>query len=102
MSNSIFGTGNLHWCPLVPMKWQVREWVIRLNIQDLRCDVGMTVYTLVWLWYWKFVLFMERSTRKYSILQESGPILHEGGPTQRMVLKAISKKGFSCFIAARE
>ena len=40
MSNSIFGTGNLHWCPLVPMKWQVLEWVIRLNIQDLRCDVG--------------------------------------------------------------
>ena len=27
------------------------------------------------------------------VLHESGPILHEGGPAQRMVLKAISKMG---------
>ena len=34
---------------LVPMKLQVQEWSIRLNIRDLRCEVGATVYTLVQL-----------------------------------------------------
>ena len=29
------------------MKLQVREWNIRLNIRDLRCKVGATIYTLV-------------------------------------------------------
>ena len=36
------------------------------------------------------------------VLHESGPVLHEGGPAQRMVLKAISNIGFSSFIAARD
>ena len=31
------------------MKLQVQELSIRLNIRDLRCEVGVTVYTLVWL-----------------------------------------------------
>ena len=31
------------------MKSQVQEWSIRLNIRDLRCEVGVTVYTLVQL-----------------------------------------------------
>ena len=31
------------------MKLQVREWHIHLNIQDLRCEVGATIYTLVQL-----------------------------------------------------
>ena len=43
-SNFIFGTGNLHWCPVVPTKLQVRECIDCLNIRDLRCDVGATVY----------------------------------------------------------
>ena len=41
---------------------------------------------------WKFVLLqsdLQEDTVK--VLHESGPILHEGGPTQRMVLKAVSK-----------
>ena len=29
------------------MKLQVREWNIRLNTRDLKCDVGVTIYTLV-------------------------------------------------------
>ena len=31
------------------MKFQVQELSIHLNIRDLRCEVGVTVYTLVWL-----------------------------------------------------
>ena len=31
------------------MKLQVQELSICLNIQDLRCEEGVTVYTLVWL-----------------------------------------------------
>ena len=50
---------------------------------------------------WNFMLFVERSTRRYKVLHESGPILHEGRPAQRMVLKAISKNGASGFLAAR-
>ena len=30
------------------MKLQVRELSICLNIRDLRCEVGATIYTLVW------------------------------------------------------
>ena len=40
----IFGTGNFHWCLVVPTKLQVRECVGCLNIRDLRCRVGATVY----------------------------------------------------------
>ena len=29
------------------MKLQVQEWSIHLNIRDLMCEVGATVYTLV-------------------------------------------------------
>ena len=47
------------------------------------------------------MLFAEQSTRRYKVLHESGPVLHEGGPAQRMVLKAISKNGVSSFLAAR-
>ena len=43
-SNFIFGTGNLHWCPVVPTKLQVRECIGCLNIRDVRCDVGVNVY----------------------------------------------------------
>ena len=32
---------------------------------------------------------------------EDGPVLHEGGPTQGMVSKAISESGFSSFLAAK-
>ena len=40
---------------------------------------------------WKFVLFAGQSTQRCSpSFHESGPILYEGGPAQRMVLKAIS------------
>ena len=34
-NNFIFGTGNLHWCLLVPVKLQVQEFIICLKIQDL-------------------------------------------------------------------
>ena len=74
------------------MKLQVREWNIRLNIQDLRCEVGVTVYTLVWLLTGNSCFLqsdLQEDTVK--VLHESGPILHEGGPAQRMALKAISK-----------
>ena len=43
-SNFIFGTGNLQWCPVVPTKLQDQECIGYLNIQDVRCDVGATVY----------------------------------------------------------
>ena len=43
-SNFIFGTGNLQWCPVVPTKLQVRECFGCLNIRDVRCVVGATVY----------------------------------------------------------
>ena len=43
-SNFIFGTGNLQWCPVVPTKLQVREHFGCLNIRDVRCVVGATVY----------------------------------------------------------
>ena len=43
-SNFILGTGNLQQCPVVPTKLQVRECIGCLNIQDVRCDVGATVY----------------------------------------------------------
>ena len=37
------------------------------------------------------------------VLYESGPILYEDGPAQRMVLKAISKKKWvSGFLAVRD
>ena len=75
------------------MKLQVREWSIHLDIQDLRCEVGATIYTLVWLELeiCAFCGAIYEDTAK--VLHESGPILHEGGPAQRMVLKAISKMG---------
>ena len=31
------------------LKLQVQKWSICLNIRDLRCDVGVTIYTLVQL-----------------------------------------------------
>ena len=40
----MFGTGNLHWCLVVPTKFQVQECIGCLNIRDLMCDVGATVY----------------------------------------------------------
>ena len=63
----------------------------------------MTVGTSRQFWYWKFALLwsdLQENTGK--VLHESGPILHEGGPAERMVLKAISKNGFSGFTAVRE
>ena len=36
--------GNLQRCPVVPTKLQVRECFGCLNIRDVRCDVGATVY----------------------------------------------------------
>ena len=83
------------------MKLQVREWIIRLNIRDLICEVGTTIYTLVWLCTGNSS-FSWSNLQENTVFHESGPILHEGGPAQRMVLKAISKKGFSGFIAARD
>ena len=41
---------NLHWCPAVLMKLQVRECVNCLDIQDLRCGLGVTFYTVVLLY----------------------------------------------------
>ena len=80
-----------HWCPLVPMKLQVREWNIRLNIQDLRCEMGATIYTLVRLELeiCAFCRAIYKIQSKSSMRADS--ILHEGGPAQRMVLKAVSK-----------
>ena len=63
----------------------------------------MTIYTLVQLCTGNLCFSqsdLQEDTVK--VLHESGPILHEGGPAQRMVLKAISKNGFSGFIAARD
>ena len=84
------------------MKLQVREWSICLNIRDLRCDVGATVYTLVRLELEIHAFCGVIYTKIQSkVLHESRPILHEGGPAQRMVLKATSKYGVSGFLAAR-
>ena len=65
--------------------------------------MGVTVYTLVQLeleiCVFHRVIYMQIQSK---VLHESGPILHEGGPAQRMVLKAISKKnGVSSFLTAR-
>ena len=74
------------------MKFQVQEWAIRLNILDLRCEVGTTVYTLVWLCTRNSCfMWSDLQENTVKVLNENGPILHEGGPAQRMVLKAISK-----------
>ena len=43
-SNFIFGTGKPHWCLVVPTKLQVQECIGCLNIRDVRCDMGVTVY----------------------------------------------------------
>ena len=52
--------------------------------------MGATIYTLCGL-NWKFMLFMGQSMQRCSpSFHESGPVLYEGGPTQGMVLKAIS------------
>ena len=72
------------------MKLQVREWNICLNIRDLKCDVGVTVYTLVWLEL-EIRAFHGAIYKTVKVLHESGPILHEGAPAQRIVLKAIRK-----------
>ena len=52
----------------------------------------MTVYTLVWLCTGNLCFsWSDLQGNTVKVLHESGPILHEAGPTQRMVLKAISK-----------
>ena len=64
------------------MKLQVHKWVICLNIQDLMCEVGMTVYTLVWLCTGtSCFLQSDLQENTVEVLHESGPILHEGGCT---------------------
>ena len=64
------------------MKLQVQEWVICLNIQDLRCEVGTTIYTLVRLCTGN-LCFLQSDLQENTVkvLHESGPILHDRGPT---------------------
>ena len=86
-SNSIFGTGNPHWCPLVSTKLQFQECSDCLNIQDLRCEVGATVYT-----YCGFIL--EICAFRGAIYTNTVKAFHEGGPVpcwRKMVLKAEVK-----------
>ena len=77
-------------------KLQVQELINCLNIRDLTCEVGATVYTLV-----RFELEirpfcgMINMKRQFKFFMRVDPFSHEGGPAQRMVLKAISNIGLA-------
>ena len=72
-SNFICCTGNPHWCPLVPTKLQVRECSGCFNIWDLKCEVGVTVYT-----YCGFIL--EIHAFSGAIYMNTVKVFREGGP----------------------
>ena len=61
-------------CPVVPTKLQVREFVSCLNIRDLRCGLGATVYTVV-------LLYTGNSCFLRDNLHEPVKVFHEGGWT---------------------
>ena len=57
--------------------------------------MGATVYTLVQFELEIRAFRGEINTKMQSKFHESGPVLYEGGPAQRMVLKAISNIGLA-------
>ena len=65
------------------------------------CDVGATIYTLVWLYTQIRAFHGAIHTNTVKVFHEGRPVLHEGGPTQRMVLKALSESDFCGFLATR-
>ena len=90
-SNFIFGIVNLHQCSVVPTKLQVRELISCFNIQDLRCEVGATVYTVV-------LLYTGNSCFSRNDLHEPVKVFHEGGPVlPGEWFQSNSESGFSGF-----
>ena len=96
-SNFIFGTGNLQWCLVVPTKLQVQEHFGCLNIWDIRCVVGATVY--MYQWHLPEICASRIAIHKnYSKSLPWGQTYFQG---RKMVLKAKEKRLFCGLQAAR-